>query len=817
MAVNLSPYGGVGAQFLDNSGNVLTGGKIFTYAAGTTTPQVTYTTNAGNIPHPNPIILDAAGRVPSGGEIWLTDGLSYKFILRDANDVLIATYDNVTGINSNFVAFTMQQEIQTATAGQTVFTLATMQYQPGTDNLSVFVDGVNQYGPGAQYAYLETSSSSVTFVSGLHVGASVKFTTAAPVSSMTGDAANITYEPPYAGSVGTNVETKLAETVSVLDFGADPTGVSDSTIAIQAAIDALPNGGYVNFPPGTYAISRSVGTNDHWGVKITNNNVVLNGQNATLKRFNANISTYALAYPLVFVGTPDSNVADATENVVIQGLTFVGNDTQHAVSGSAINDFRCAVYAKNTVNLVVQNNTFTNVDSAVIYYQQPACYDYTNSVYYNTTKNYNSKFVKNTCVATAHTTDGRALIHAVSALGIDKLVIDSNYFEWCDDAVSTASTYDIGTVETDTFTPTVSGWSLGAVKRWGCSVVVSNNTIFDSSEHAIYMEGYQESVANNVITCQSPAYATQSDPIKIRSFGCAVTGNTVSNYGAGITVASGASDVTVSGNTVYVSSSSNTQLGGVSIAAAGLSAYCLQRINGNYWSSYRPVANISVTGNSIRFPDASVVGNTRRNIGVWVQCDSVDANFPQGQIQGLSITGNSIKSHQVGCHFDGTLLRSVVVSDNAFFAKPFTEAAFSGATTMGTRAVLQTLRNTTELLFVRFTGNTVYGCVYLVASYDGGGSAGSQSMPTGFNSNTLSFVQNIKTADFAAISVANKFLDNTGNYFLDRTWPGAGINNSLYSDNYSTGNTALRYCFNYVSGAGQVRFYTDDSGTFINF
>ena len=175
MAVNLSPIWGAGAQLLDNSGNVLSGGKIYTYAAGTTTPAVTYTSSNGLTANSNPIILNSAGRVPY--EIWLTDGVSYKFVLKDSNDTLIATYDNLTGINSNFIAYTAQQEIQTATAGQTVFTLTTMQYQPGTNNLSVFVDGVNQYGPGAQYAYVETDFDTVTFVSGLHVGASVKFTT----------------------------------------------------------------------------------------------------------------------------------------------------------------------------------------------------------------------------------------------------------------------------------------------------------------------------------------------------------------------------------------------------------------------------------------------------------------------------------------------------------------------------------------------------------------------------------------------------------------------------------------------------------------
>jgi len=94
--VNLSPFAGVGAQFFDGSGDVLSGGKIYSYSAGTTTPQITYTTFAGNVPWSNPIILDAAGRVPSGGEIWIDTSVSYKFVLTTSNDVLVATYDNVT-------------------------------------------------------------------------------------------------------------------------------------------------------------------------------------------------------------------------------------------------------------------------------------------------------------------------------------------------------------------------------------------------------------------------------------------------------------------------------------------------------------------------------------------------------------------------------------------------------------------------------------------------------------------------------------------------------------------------------------------------
>ena len=269
MTVNLSPIWGAGAQLLDNSGNVLSGGKIYTYAAGTTTPAATYTSSNGLTANSNPIILNSAGRVPY--EIWLTDGISYKFVLKDSNDTLIATYDNLTGINSNFIVYTSQQEIQTATAGQTVFNLTKMQYQPATNNLSVFVDGVNQYGPGAQYAYNETDTDTVTFVNGLHVGASVKFTTASPVASSATNAENVAYDPPFTGSVITNVKAKLAQTVSVKDFGAVGDGVTDDTAAIQAALDALPNGGTVYVPAGSYVV-KSVTINQSYTALIGDEN-----------------------------------------------------------------------------------------------------------------------------------------------------------------------------------------------------------------------------------------------------------------------------------------------------------------------------------------------------------------------------------------------------------------------------------------------------------------------------------------------------------------------------------------------------------------
>ena len=97
MSVNLSSLAGAGWQFFDNNGVPLSGGLLYTYAAGTTTPQATYTTSAGNVACANPIVLDSAGRTTS--EIWMTQGVAYKFLLKDSNSTQIGSYDNISGIN----------------------------------------------------------------------------------------------------------------------------------------------------------------------------------------------------------------------------------------------------------------------------------------------------------------------------------------------------------------------------------------------------------------------------------------------------------------------------------------------------------------------------------------------------------------------------------------------------------------------------------------------------------------------------------------------------------------------------------------------
>ena len=49
------------------------------------------------------------------------------------------------------------------------------------------------------------------------------------------DAQQVSYDPPFTGSVATNVEAKLAQTASVMDFGAVNDGVTDNTSVILSA------------------------------------------------------------------------------------------------------------------------------------------------------------------------------------------------------------------------------------------------------------------------------------------------------------------------------------------------------------------------------------------------------------------------------------------------------------------------------------------------------------------------------------------------------------------------------------------------------
>ena len=139
MSINFSAFAGAGAQFFDSNGDPLTGGLLYTYAAGTSTPVTTYTSQTGASNNTNPIVLDGAGRTPN--EIWLDGGSFYKFILKSSTFVQIGTYDNIPAVND----VTTVNNLLTVTGTNTLTALGTPT--------------VVAYTLGAQYSFIAQNNN----------------------------------------------------------------------------------------------------------------------------------------------------------------------------------------------------------------------------------------------------------------------------------------------------------------------------------------------------------------------------------------------------------------------------------------------------------------------------------------------------------------------------------------------------------------------------------------------------------------------------------------------------------------------------------
>lgn len=96
----------VSFQCFGLDGKPLAGGKVYTYSAGTTTSKATYTTMAGTVANPNPVILDQNGKA----KIFLGDG-SYRLQIKDSNDALIDDIDQISRYVTQSEFATFQQTV----------------------------------------------------------------------------------------------------------------------------------------------------------------------------------------------------------------------------------------------------------------------------------------------------------------------------------------------------------------------------------------------------------------------------------------------------------------------------------------------------------------------------------------------------------------------------------------------------------------------------------------------------------------------------------------------------------------------------------
>lgn len=320
MAVTLSLFAGVGAQFLDNNGVPLSGGKVYSYAAGTTTLQQTYTTNTGAVPHTNPIVLDAAGRVPSG-EIWLTVGVSYKFLLKTADDVQIASYDNVPSAP------------QPPIANEASFIAYEQGYAVNAPNLIA----------GKLYRIVTTGTTDFTTVGALSNTVGTLFIATGPATG-SGTAA-----------FSRTVQTRLRDTVSVKDFGAVGDGVTDDTASIQAALNY---GGYVFIPDGTYLLSTKVTIGLETSFLQIGSDTQLFGSRKAVLKVAPNVGDYtAVITALDAVGTPSTNI-------VMSGFTIdqdaANNTTCNITPGVLARVGAAILMHRQNLHVYVEGMAFLN-------------------------------------------------------------------------------------------------------------------------------------------------------------------------------------------------------------------------------------------------------------------------------------------------------------------------------------------------------------------------------------------------------------------------------------------------------------------------
>jgi hypothetical protein len=277
MSVFLSPIGGAGWQFFNDVGNVLAGGLLYTYLAGTTTPAATYTTSSGSVANSNPIVLNAEGRTPQ--EVWLTGGTQYKFIVHDATDVTVTpgTWDNISGIND--IGTSSSSEWQSFTNSPTY--ISGTSFSVAGNQTAILTVGRRikaTVTAGTVYGTIVSSSfGTVTTVTlamdgneVLDSGLSAIFYSLLDPTNPSVNAVGVIYNQLSSHAINRTVEQKLQETLSVTDFGIVGDGATDNTTALAnlvTYVNGLTTKPTVHFPAGTYVytVSPNFGIqNSHW-------------------------------------------------------------------------------------------------------------------------------------------------------------------------------------------------------------------------------------------------------------------------------------------------------------------------------------------------------------------------------------------------------------------------------------------------------------------------------------------------------------------------------------------------------------------------
>jgi hypothetical protein len=268
MSAYLMPQGK--QQYFASTGLPLVGGKVYTYAAGTTTPLATYTDAGGLSVNSNPVILDSRGEA----SIFFS-AATYKIALQDSTGAAIWTADNLV-----FNPFSAPPPIGSSTPNSIAGT---------TGTFSGAVSGTTGTFSSTVAGTSGNFSVGVTGVTGIFSGAvtGTTGTFSGAVSGTTG-----TFSGAVAGTTGT-----FSGSVTLPSVNGGPLGLRNKITNGAILIDQR-NAGAAQTITAAAALAYTV---DRWyayctGANVTGQQVAGTAPNAYLYRFTGAASTTKIGF-----------------------------------------------------------------------------------------------------------------------------------------------------------------------------------------------------------------------------------------------------------------------------------------------------------------------------------------------------------------------------------------------------------------------------------------------------------------------------------------------------------------------------------------
>jgi parallel beta-helix repeat protein len=559
-------------QYVSSTGAPLVGGKVYTYAAGTTTLLATYTDAGGSTPNTNPVILDSRGEA----SIFFSNNVYYKIVLKDSADATIWTQDNLPGnlalaalaasSGSSLVGFIQSGTGAVATTVQTKL----------RENVSVF-----DFMTAAQIADVQAETALVDVTTVVQAAITSLSTSGGQLLFPRGkykisSTLNLVSNVKYVGQGNTTLQITVSEVGLQLPAAASNIEISGFIIGGTFARAISCNYGgtatKIRIYGNTISGATLAGAGYTSGIFMMNatdciveaNKLSGNGLGTTTA-FHADISFYAPA-----AGTQNSrnkilnnqcssgvgfNIqafnldhSEIAFNICKGALTGSGNNNGYGIVVYDVSSYTLS-YSTTSFN-VISNNVVTNTQGTGIYIASA-----------------------DNCIIANNICAYNGTVQTDASLPVGGIAINGPY---CSQTTVTGN--DVSSSGKDGIVVCVTNYS-----------TVAGNTVSASGQHGIQIRGACSGVTISGNTITSSTQRGIYDNVTAKTY------------------------LSISGNTVYGSTLAGIEIGGStksSIAnnvSSGNATYGI--LNGG---SYNSIVNNVLTGNTIDGMSGINSGNTRR-------------------------------------------------------------------------------------------------------------------------------------------------------------------------------------------------------------